>query len=362
MGNSAVDHRQWQSLTTFLYLAERRSTSVFRPANRGLTKSSGAVRVAVLGLIGALLAIVIVRVLDTSEATPTILAIIMAILATLLLTEYGPAAVGSDLNGLSHYPIADHTFFLYRLTSLMRYTFSTTLPIAGPVPVIVAFEEGMAPALGWVLALVGLSIFVALSVGTMFGVISRLSSTGRLAKRIRDGLLAVVVTVYAAVLVIPIMLVDTTKATALASDQAFSQLWLPSAWFSGIIDLAVGSPMPLAFPLAAIAVGSIPAIFLAFRRTTFREIARQRESGSDSSVSPSTPLRKKERLLLLRLRHLFPAEFRVVRTLTKSQFRHQFRFRMRVLALVPLGIALLASHYWTSWEFLHSPTALMHFW
>ena len=64
----------------------------------------------------------------------------MAILATLLLTEYGPAAVGSDLNGLSHYPIADHTFFLYRLTSLMRYTFSTMLPIAGPVPVIVAFE------------------------------------------------------------------------------------------------------------------------------------------------------------------------------------------------------------------------------
>ena len=124
---------------------------------------------------------------------------------------------------------------------------------------------------------------------------------------------------------------------------AWSVLY-PPVWFSGMVEFATGEVTALALCCAAAGVGSTLLLFWGFYGATLAELrgARDWHNGDEGSAKVRSPSRDADTATGDDGFRIVPAELRIASTLVGSQFRHDVRFRMRILAMVPPGLALLA--------------------
>ena len=328
-----ADYRQWRSLTRALYKSRRHgaiSSAAKTPRSR---LGSVGPSPLVYGAMGILFVGLALRVPMISDASTLALSIVMLIVFVSLLTEYGVSLAYDDLNMLRCFPVANRTFFVCRLTNLLRWTGSVVVFIATPTLILTLFREGLLSAIGWVVALALSSAFVAFCMATLFATAFRLMASNARRRWIAQACLVVGVIVFCAALAGPAFAVESDGVRTGASQPwsavlVFPPMWPPN-WFSAFVDVANGAHAPQLVLCAAMALVCTLAAFFAMRRSWAYAYELIRDDRSVRSPAERIP-------------NWLPAEARICATLTWGHFRCDASFRLRVLAGLPLGLALLA--------------------
>lgn len=338
-----ADYRQWRALGVAMRLSERRSVTLFRLASTAGAAGGGIGRGLASGLIGVLVAWLVAGVESPSGSASSIFAMVMTILGVMLLTDYGPKTVAGALRCIGHYAVSDRTLALAGLADLSRYAYTTVLLVAGLVPLVVGLREGVAAGLAWALSLAVQTAFVALFLGTAYALASRRNRGGRIREWGRDGQLVVGGAAFSCALLMPLLAVDADTRPLEGNAMTWSVLY-PPVWFAGLVELAAGRATALAIWCAGVGVGVTAALLWAFLRATLGELhcARELHNGEEEGSAENRPSSLETGTRLGDAFGIVPAELRIASTLIGSQFRRDVGFRMRVLAMVPLGVVLLA--------------------
>ena len=253
----------------------------------------------------------------------------MLLIFVALLEGRGRSLARDQLALLRCFPISERTFFVCYLTGLLRRTASVTACVATPTVLLTAAREGAVPLLGWAVAIVLSSSFVAFSLAALF-----VWSKGISANRPWMG----AVVLFAGVLLLLAVVAAPTVATGIGDNAAggmYRAAWaFPPLWFSAFVDAANGRHGAGVLAFGGFALAGTLLAYVAMARHGMHV------HGDESSGKPTATT--SWRALVGRVRHLLPPEARVCATLFRAHLQRDADFRLRLLAGLPLSLGLLS--------------------
>ena len=253
-----ADPRQWRSLTSAAAQDSRR----LAPAARNWWRSLMAGRDLVpLGVIGLFVGGLALQLPALSESSALALSIFMLLIFVALLEGRGRSLARDQLALLRCFPISERTFFVCYLTGLLRRTTAVTACVAAPTVLLIAVREGAVLLLGWVVAIVLSSSFVAFSLAALF-----VWSKGISANRPWMG----AVVLFAGVLLLLAVVAAPTVATGIGDNAAggmYRAAWaFPPLWFSAFVDAANGRHGAGVLAFGGIALAGTLLVYVAMAR------------------------------------------------------------------------------------------------
>ena len=326
-----ADPRQWRSLTSATAQDSRRVAPTARNWWRSLTASRDLVPLGVIGLFVGGLALQLPALFESSALA---LSVLMLLIFMALIEGRGRSLARDQLALLRCFPISERTFFVCYLTGLLRRTASVTACVATPTVLLIAVREGAVPLLGWAVAIVLSSSFIAFSLAALF-----VWSKGISADRpwMGSGCLFGGIVLLLAVVAGPV--VATGVATGLGDNAVGgvygAALAFPPLWFSAFVDAANGRHGAGVLTFGGVALAGTLLAYVAMARAwNARAWRRERPRQADGNG--------KLVALAGRVRHLLPPEARVCATLFRAHLQRDADFRLRLLVGLPLSLGLLS--------------------
>jgi hypothetical protein len=253
-----------------------------------------------------------------------------------LLLSHGSAMISPDDHEILGYqPVTSRTYLAVRVTVLLVHTLLIAA-LAGYTPVaafLIKPETRLAGMIGALLAVVGTAVATALAMVVVYGWLLRAAGPSRLARVMSYAQLAAGFVVYGG---IPLIFYIASRqiGTDVTLDQRGWVLFYPGAWFGTYVDLALGRFSTVTVGLAALSVGLLAALVWTVGGRLSIDYADR--LGRLTTASADAPARRRSARLAF-----LAGEARAVEILVRSQFRHDMKFRLGVLSLVPLTVLYL---------------------
>ena len=313
-------------------------------------------------LLGAMLGLFIVVSGNPFTATTLYVTLLMFSVGSSILLDFQTLVVApQDYVRLAPYPISARTFFAARLTTLVAYVTAIALAI-GAFPLLGLFVVGgfsVTRAGGGLIATVLAAVTVAFAVVAVYGTVMTKLSPARARRALDFVQLAMSFVLYGSWL----LLNPAVQGRLLPADAVHlpSWFWLnPAAWFASIPFVAAGAA---GAPQGWAAGGALLA-FLAMTRAIAGRLSLEYAAKLAELETTSPPS-----ATVFLARFFSQGEARAVALLIGAQFRHEKRFRLAVLGILPLTfIYLLMSltgpggsrdqHYLVFYAALMFPTML----
>lgn len=287
-------------------------------------------------LIGLIFAEFSYRTADVFLSGTVVVGGIIFMLGGMMLVEYNTIVISpDDYHILGYMPISSRTYFLAKTVNLLLYMFAFAAVLGGPTILVHAFRDGFHALrfLSAAAAVFGAGLFVALGTSVLYGVLLHVFNPERLANVLAYVQFAVSFFVYAGYIFLP-RLLDQYSLTG-HIDKAGYLLLLPTTWFVAFLELGYGLTESLVQYAAVIALFSL--IFLlraSFTRISLDYAQRIAALSIEQAAPQNERLERKPKWELANLfRH---PEGRVVVRLAAAQFRHDNKFRLSVLGIIPL--------------------------
>jgi hypothetical protein len=283
-------------------------------------------------MMGMLVGVFALFVPDVFLSGSLALTAVMFFIASAVLVEFAVVVISPlDYDILGYQPISSGTYFAARFANVFCYTTAITTAI-GVLPMAAYFfTRGFNPVLG----LTAIAAFYLASTLTMLAVIvayvgvAQLVHPARLKRVLTYLQLAISFAVYGAYFVLPTVFHLRTLRTWTVRKSAWMLLY-PPTWFASYLDLAIGHWSTLEIlPAAAGLLTLLLLAWLAAARLSlnYSELLSRQASASEGQQRSS---RRVRRTWLAR------DERRAIALLLSAQFRHDQRFRLTVLSIVPL--------------------------
>lgn len=330
-----VDWVQWRALVVAGLKLD------FRAPATATGGASGIQRLLALALmnlvIGAGLGAIALFVPDVFVSGSIALTVTMFLVALSVLMEFAVVVISPlDYDVLGYRPISSRTYFAARLANVIFYTTIIATAVALLPMAAYFFRRGFNPLLG----LAAIAAFYTACITTTLAMVCIYVATAqrvhpaRLRRVLTYVQLATSFVMYGGYFLLPqIFNPDALRGWSVAKTK-----WIalyPPAWFASYLDLAVGNRSALEVVPALAGIAALAALaYLASARLSlgFSEmLARQaaRSEGSQEARRSWMPVR------------LLAGERRAVAMLVRAQFRHDQRFRLGVLSMVPLSVFYL---------------------
>ena len=335
-----IDFDQWWALTRAAVKVDLRSSSFMRPVRLGAqVRAAGSIVRQVLFylLMGGAMASLVFVVHDEFLSGLLVIGYVMFMIGTAALLDHNAAIVSpDDYNILAYRPITSRTYFAARLANVLVYTLVVTT-LFGVLPIVAMFVHGGAvTGLASIVAVYGAATTVALTMVAVYASLMRWIGPSRLKRVMSYVQLLLSFVVYGGYFIIPRVIAKT----ALAGEVFKKTIWivsLPPAWFASYLDIAAGRTSPMELIPAAVSVGAflLLAGLLAGRLSLDYAERLGAITTTPRTVAPGSRTSS-------RAGWLFTAgEARAVSLLIRSQFKNDMRFRMGVLAILPLTLIYL---------------------
>lgn len=346
-----VDPIQWRVLVQTALRVDLRTTGVMsmsRLASRGNGKSSLRSFAITLGVMGLILGLIVFVASDLFFSISLFFSFLLFSVGSSLLLEYQAIVLSpDDYRQLGYQPITSRTFFAARLTSVLVYVWIMTLAL-GFFPFIAsALTRNGGPFVTIVLILTALlaSTTAALLVISVYGWLLTLLPASRLKHALSYLQLAATFLIYASYFLLP-RLIGQDALRQFSMPRAGWILAIPGTWYASIVDLAAGRyaveaasagamPIQLALGSLTLVLAGV-AVAASGGRLSLDYADRLAELMTDSTSDAS---RAKQRVRKGRV--FRDGERRAVALLVKALFRHDMKFRLGVLGIVPLTIIYL---------------------
>lgn len=335
-----VDFDQWWALTRAALKVDWRASSFMRSARLGAqARAAGSLvyQIAFYLLMGGAMASLVFIVHDLFLSALIVIGYVMFMVGTAALLDHNAAIVSPDDYGILAYrPVTSRTYFAARLANVLVYTF-VLATLFGVLPMGAMFARGgIATGGAMVAAVYGSASLVALAMVAMYASLLRWIGPSRLKRALSYVQLSLSFLVYGGYFIIPRVIAKKAIA-GVAFTKTIWILCLPPAWFASYLDIAGGrtTAMELVPAAASIVVFGLLASLLAGRLSL--DYAERLGAITTTARTPAPATRTGARA-----GWLFTAgEARAVALLIRGQFKNDMRFRMGVLAIVPLTLIYL---------------------
>ena len=280
---------------------------------------------------------------DTFLSATVFLVMLAFAIASSLLIEYQAVVLSpADHRQLSFQPVTSRTFFAARLTSVLVYTLAMTGAFSLVPTLVLALMRGggLLVAAAGIAAATAETLVVVLCVIGVYVTALKVIPAARLTRALSYLQLAFSFGVYGLVMIVPPMLGDAAVRNA----ELPRHLWTlanPVSWFASWIVLAMGERTPLMAAAAALSLAAVAAsAWLVAGRLSIDYAERLGELGATASPRASSGPGP------LAAGWIFAnGEARAIAVLVRAQFRHDTRFRLTVLSIVPLTLVYLFSGF-----------------
>jgi hypothetical protein len=336
MRDDAIDWPQWRALARVALLDQLRSGG--RALGLGGSSEARYGPILLLLLLNFLLGIVFALliwagVLPFLAATAHLTFVMFTVGSAVVLEFHGLVLSPLDHERLGYLPVSSRTFFAARLASLGAYVGAIATALSLVPWVAYATAGGFAPRRG--LAAIGATLLAA-GATALAAIVAYTTVLGRAPERhVRTALTALQLLVglvlYGSIMLLPRLALGAVPAL-LEGEPA----WLfvsPGAWFASIVEVARGAGDRRHALASVVAVGASAALVLAARGRLSLEYAERLghlAPGAGEAAAPASAAR-----------WFRSGEARAVRLLVGAQFRYDMRFRLGVLAIVPLTLVYL---------------------
>jgi hypothetical protein len=339
-----VDYDQWRALTRTALKLDLRTASLGQFHSRQPGKSQGFYRQWISRLLiylfmGGILSPTVWIVKDVFLSGTVILTYTMVMTAMLVLIDFSAVVVSpDDFAILGYQPVTSRTYFITRLTNVLMYTTIVTMAL-GLVPMgMFFFARGFRPLLGCaafcalLLSGAGIALFLVL----IYAGILRLVHPNKLKRVLSYVQFLLSFVIYGGYIFLP-RLVDARTMGRMTVDKSFWLMLHPATWFASYLDLASGRR-----GMAEIAPALLSLAVLGWLVHQARGKLALDYSDRLSAASALSEGRPKGPAPAVRAAILFKGrEARAVALLVRNQFKHDAKFRMAVLGIIPMTILYL---------------------
>lgn len=291
------------------------------------------------GFLGVILSFTIIESANLFFTAGVMMTITMFAVAMSVLVEFQSVVVSpDDYHLLAHRPITSQTFFVARIANIFVYIGVMTLAI-GLVPAIVySVIDGFKPLLGLsaLLGMFGAAILVTMFIVFLYVNLMRVAHPGKLRRFFSYMQLLLSFIVYGSGMIFSTLLNTGVLDDITLKHEAW-MLLLPPTWFASLPLLVDG--ITDAHTIPSILLGlCITAMLLvyAYGKLSFEYAAiLSRQSETSEKVKRARPSRA---TALPMFRH---GEGRAAALLIRNQFKYEHKFRMSILAIIPLTVLYL---------------------
>jgi ABC-2 type transport system permease protein len=260
--------------------------------------------------------------------------LVFSVGSALVLEFHGVVLSPSDHELLAYQPVTSSTFFAARVLSIGAYVGALTVSLSFAPWLAYATAGGPHP----VRAAAGVAATLLAAATTTLAAVVVYTSvlTVAPARYVRAALtllqLTVALVVYGTLILVPVLVLRDSLAVG-------DTTWIflsPGAWFASLIELSQGSRDERHVLAGALSVAGFGALVWAARGRLSLDFAERlgHLGARGEGEGPSSGARR-----------AFPwfraGEARAVRLLVAAQFRYDMRFRLTVLAIVPLTLIYL---------------------
>lgn len=267
---------------------------------------------------------------------------IMFMLGGMVLVEYSSIVVSpDDYHILGYMPVSSRTYFFAKITNLLFYVLMFSLALGGPTVVVHFFKGGGGiHVVRGVLAAVavgGAAVFISLGASVLYGWLMRILSPEKLKNIIAYVQFGMSFAIYGGYIVLPDLLKEYTATMTVTPDGWF--LLIPTSWFAAVIQLGYGVADPFTLAGTLLAVFALVLLARSALSRISLDYAHRIASLLAQPAGGEAPASSRRRHAALSFQKLFRRpESRVVARLVFAQFRHDYKFRLSVLGIIPLLI------------------------
>ena len=334
-----VDYDQWRALVRASLTVDLR-TSLFVRAPRSRKASAAAAiagQIVFYAITGLFISFGVWISQDVFLAAVFVVTYVMFMVGTAALMDHNAAiASPDDYYILGFRPVTSRTFFAARLANVLVYTSSMTL-VFGLLPMAAFFGRwGLLVGLAAVAAIAAASLFTALTMIAIYAWLLGAVGAARLKRLLSYVQFVFSFLVYGGYFAAINYLTETAIAS-IRLPKTLPVLMTPPAWFASYVEIASGRIGPRELIPAAASLAGVAALAVFVRgRLSLDYAQRLGELTSAGSALPAAPVADARRT-----RFFSGGESRAIAMLVRSQFASDLKFRMSVLAILPLTLIYL---------------------
>ena len=336
---AGIDFDQWKALTAVALKLDFRGSTLGRSPFRRRAGFAGGLIAQFMfyTMFGAAIALVVwfsrdLFLVGTIAMTYTMFAVGIAV----LVDHNSALASPLDHGILGFRPVTSRTYFAVRLTNVLVYTMALTT-LAAWLPVVSLFVRH-----GGAVGAAGIAAFYACSVSTalaiLLGYAWMLHAVGADAVKRALSYVQLIMSfaVYGGYFLVTRAAVRRFAISFTLPKTAWLLLY-PATWFGSYLELAAGKTGPLEIVPAAASVMVLAAMASSLGGRLSLDYA-QRLGELQAATAHARPAGRARPTAGLWFR---TGEARAVALLVRSQFRNDQRFRMGVLAVLPMTLVYL---------------------
>ncbi len=324
-----ANYSQWRVLSRVMWKIDLRKSGAALDTGRRKRNSFFWTLVG-YGFFGVFAAIVVGAVPGLLLSATVALTMLGVTVCGIILLDFHAVVVSPDDHAvLGHQPVSSRTCFVVKLTNVLLHTGIIGALVGGPAVIPFLTGHGLAVAAAWLVAVAGTTVASTVAMISVYaGLLSRVSAD-RMSRALSYAQL-LLVTIFA---VGALFYGEVMDALAKADVPLGALLLFPPAWFASLLTLASGdwAGSAVATVLAALAA-TAGLVYVAAHRLSLSYSERLGALLSAKDAGRSS--RWTNGLLARRL----SPELRVVATLMRAQFRHEMKFRLAILGLLPLTV------------------------
>lgn len=333
-----VDYDHWKALTTTALRID------FRASRLGAA-SFGHAQARAAGLLigqfvfysfmGAAIAAGVWFTRDLFLAGLIVLSYVMFMVATAALLDHNAAIASPDDHAILGFrPVTSRTYFAARLVNALVYTTAMTA-VFSYIPIVAYFvRHGAAVGMAITMAIYAASLLTALTMIVSYAWLVRTVGPNRLRRVLSYVQFLLSFVVYGGFFALS-RVFQVGVIGQLSLPKSMWMLLLPPAWFASYPEIAAGRISALDIALAGASVLALVGVTLRLGGKLSLEYADRLAAITTAAPSPSRKRTARPALVFTR------SEARAVALLIRSQFRNDMKFRLGVLAIVPLTIVYL---------------------
>ena len=331
---AGIDYAQWLALTRATLRIDFRTMGGRGGAVSGQMKATGAI----VGLLvfytmtGAMISFVVWLNRDLFMSALVVVAYSMFMVGTAALLDHNAAITSpDDYLILGPRPVGSKTYFAARVTNVFVYTLTMTT-VFGYLPLLAFLvRHGPAVALGAVAAVYASTVATTLTMVVSYASLMRVVGPMRLKRLLSYVQMIASFFVYGGFMLVAELMGPNGMQLTIAKTGWL--LALPPVWFASYVEIAGGRVTLLEVGPALVSVAVIVALGVAAGGRLSLDYADRLGAVMSASAARSGVGRPARRALWFRR-----DEARAVAILIRAQFRNDVKFRMGVLAILPLTI------------------------
>ncbi|MFH0991008.1 MAG: hypothetical protein V1799_13435 [bacterium] len=339
-----IDYDQWRSLTRTAFRLANRMNAVGGMGSRGKNMNHAIIfSLLMYFVLGLMQVAVVIQIPDLFWSSFIVFSIVAVMIASLIFIEFGSIIVApEDYTILSYQPISSKTYFASKASFAILYILLYTAAMG--LPAVVTFSLHAArfgsliadPVMG-LAAMAGLltvAVSAAMSIILMYTLVLRHVHYRKLKNALSYLQLVMSFAIYGSYSLLPSLIQRIGEI--LPHQKPWWIFLVPISWYSSLLSLAEGN-----FHGSYLAVGIVGlVVFFGFIPLAASRISlTYAENLSEALTVPEEKQRSVKRESSQQYNIFFKRfEDRAIASLLINQFKHDTRFRLAILAVIPITI------------------------